>query len=131
MLNNLLKAKNLTKLTNEIDDYYKNGIYVFLKPSETYDVIDDYFISNCVAVVNKGENDNVLLDDEVKNVSFNGYALNANKQYNKMFSISPYLITQTNINKMITTKKEDIVKFLDDTFCEQIYNKNIEDVFKF
>ena len=26
MLNNILKAKNLTKLTNEIDDYYKNGI---------------------------------------------------------------------------------------------------------
>ena len=136
MLNNLLKAKNLTKLTNEIDDYYKNGIYVFLKPSETYDVIDDYFISNCVAVVNKDKNDNVLLDnvlldDEVKNVSFNGYALNANKQYNKMFSVSPYLITQTNINKMSTTKKEDVIKFLDDTFCEQFLNKNIEDVFKF
>ena len=136
MLNNLLQAKNLTKLTNEIDDYYKNGIYVFLKPSETYDVIDDYFISNCVAVVNKGENDNVLLDnvlldDEVKNVSFNGYALNANKQYNKMFSVSPYLITQTNINKMSTTKKEDVIKFFDDTFCEQFLNKNIEDVFKF
>ena len=136
MLNNILKAKNLTKLTNEIDDYYKNGIYVFLKPSETYDVIDDYFISNCVAVVNKDKNDNVLLDnvlldDEVKNVSFNGYALNANKQYNKMFSVSPYLITQTNINKMSTTKKEDVIKFLDDTFCEQFLNKNIEDVFKF
>ena len=136
MLNNLLKAKNLTKLTNEIDDYYKNGIYVFLKPSETYDVIDDYFISNCVAVVSKDKNDNVLLDnvlldDEVKNVSFNGYALNANKQYNKMFSVSPYLITQTNINKMSTTKKEDVIKFFDDTFCEQFLNKNIEDVFKF
>ena len=131
MLNNLLKAKNLTKLTNEIDDYYKNGIYVFLKPSETYDVIDDYFISNCVAVVSKGENDNVLLDDEVKDVSFNGYALNTNKRYNNMFAVSPYLITQTNIDKMRVTKKEEIFKFLDNTFCEQFLFKDIEEVFRF
>ena len=131
MLNNLLKAKNLTKLTNEIDDYYKNGIYVFLKPSETYDMIDDYFISNCVAVVSKGENDNVLLDDEVKDVGFNGYALNTNKRYNNMFAVSPYLITQTNIDKMRVTKKEEIFKFLDNTFCEQFLFKDIEEVFRF
>lgn len=132
MLREIMTARNLSQKVSE-KSMYKNGIYIFLKPNKYYsDVeIDDQFLAENVAIVNKKDNQNVLLDEEVSAVSLNGYPLNANKQYSKFFSVSPYLLSKTNTEQFNNIEKEELINFLNNTFCSDYLKDSAENTFKF
>lgn len=132
MLREIMTAKNLSQKVSE-KNMYKNGIYIFLKPDGDYNdtEIDEQFLAENVAIVSNKENQNVLLDEEVSTVSLNGYPLNANKQYNRFFSVSPYFLSKTNTEQFNNVEKEELINFLSDTFCSDYLKDSAENTFKF
>jgi len=132
MLREIMTARNLSQKVSE-KNIYKNGIYIFLKPNQNYSdtEIDDQFLAENVAIVNNKENHNMLLDEEVSTVSLNGYPLNGNKQYSKFFSVSPYLLSKTNTEQFNNIEKEELINFLNNTFCSDYLKDSAANTFKF